>query len=109
MTNKELEKKVKELLAIQNYFDFILAAKKFNKEYKKSDFYKQTHLSLKKVLGKAKIYYFLQMDDLFSRVQDKLDELNFDNVNNVINQIADVFGQENADITKAISTLKELM
>lgn len=109
MTNQELEKKIKELLKIQNYFDFIVAAKKFNKEYKKTEFYKQTRCPLKKVLEKARIFYFLQMDELFSRVQDKLDGLNFDNVNNIINQLGDVFSQENTDIMKAISTLKDLM
>lgn len=109
MTNQELEKKIKELLKIQNYFDFMVAVKKFNKEYKKSEFYKQTHCSLKKVFERARIFYFLQMDELFSRVQDKLDGLNFDNVNDVINKVGDVFGQENADIMKAISTLKDLM
>ena len=41
MNNIELENKIKELLSIENYFDMIVAMKKFEPEYKKSDFFKE--------------------------------------------------------------------
>ena len=46
MNNQELELKVKELLAIENFFDMIIAVKDFEKEYKNSDFFKSTKMSL---------------------------------------------------------------
>ena len=39
MDNVELEQKVKEILNITNFFDMLLAAKEFEKDYKTSDFY----------------------------------------------------------------------
>lgn len=109
MDNKELEKKIKELLKITNYFDFVIAAKGFNKEYKKSDFYKQTHYPLRKLIKEVKIFYTLQLNDFFDALQSKIDGLDFDNVNDIINKLGDVFSAENADIMKAITTLKDLM
>ena len=38
MNNQELEQKILELLKETNYFDFLIAVKNFEKEYKESDF-----------------------------------------------------------------------
>lgn len=55
MNNQELELKVKELLAIDNFFDMIIAVKDFEKEYKNSDFFKATKISLMDIIKNAKM------------------------------------------------------
>ena len=42
MNNQELELKVKEILAIENFFDMMEAAIAFEKEYKGTNFFKKT-------------------------------------------------------------------
>ena len=72
MNNQELEIKVKELLEIQNFFDFIEAVKGFEKEYKNTDFYKKTKLPILEMIKNAKGFYFLQLNDLFNKLQEKI-------------------------------------
>lgn len=38
MNNRELQTKIKEILKISNYFEMVLEAKGFEKEYKNSEF-----------------------------------------------------------------------
>lgn len=42
MNNIELENKIKEIIEQDNYFDMMLLASVFEKDYKTSDFYKAT-------------------------------------------------------------------
>lgn len=109
MNNQELEKKIKEIIAIPNYFDMVLAAKEFEKEYKQSDFYKATKQSVWEVIKNCKVFYFIQLDDLVKLLQTKIDNLSFDNINQVLNQFSEVFGQENKEILDAANLLKSIM
>ena len=62
MDNVELEQKVKEILNITNFFDMLLAAKEFEKDYKASDFYKITKIPLMEVLKEVKSFYTFSVD-----------------------------------------------
>ena len=55
MNNQELELKIKEIIEMPNMFDMIIAAKDFEKDYKTSDFYKATKISLMEIIKDAKV------------------------------------------------------
>lgn len=61
MDNIVLFEKFKEIGKISNCFDRELALKAFNKEYKKSQFYKQTHYSVHKA-------YYLVISNVFNSI-----------------------------------------
>ena len=108
MNNIELEKKIKEFCAIDNYFDMIEAIAAFEKEYKTSNFYKKTKRSLEQVVKEARIHYALQLKDLGRRIQEILDDLSLENVNDLLDKIGGVFAQENEDIKNSLEVFKDL-
>ena len=109
MDNKELEIKIKEIINKSNYFDMVLAAKTFEKEYKDSSFYKETKKPLSEVIKETKIFYILELDDVFKKIQTKINELNFDNVTNIINEFGKMFQEENLQSLGDIEELKKLI
>ena len=108
MNNIELENKIKELIAIENYFDFVIAVQKFEKEYKNSDFFKTTKRPLEVVIKEARIHYGLQLNELGKQIQKILDNLSLDNVNDLLDKMGGIFGQENADIKELIKDFSDL-
>ena len=86
MNNIELENKIKELLNIENYFDMIVAMKKFEPEYKKSDFFKETKMPLDIAVKQAKIYYAFQLNDIANKIQKFINELDLTKINELISQ-----------------------
>lgn len=108
MNNIELEKKIKELLGIENYFDLVLAIKDFEKEYKTTDFFKVTKRPLEAVVKEAKIHYALQLNDLADKLQKVLDNLSLESVNELLDKMSGVFGKENQEITESLEVLKNL-
>lgn len=108
MNNIELEEKVLEIIRTDNFFDMILKAKEFEKDYKTSDFYKSTKMSLSEVIKESKIFYALQLKDLGNKIQNFLNNLSLEHVNGVLDQISDVFGQENKEIKESLEVFKDL-
>lgn len=108
MNNIELENKIKELLSIENYFDMVVAMKKFEPEYKKSDFFKETKMSLDIAVKQAKIYYALQLNDVANKVQKFINELDLTKINELISQWGDQLGIENAEIEEMLEKFKDL-
>ena len=107
MNNQELEIKVKELLAIQNFFDFIEAVREFEKEYKNTDFYKKTKLPILEMIKNAKGFYFLQLDDIFVKIQEKINGLKFDNFYAVIDEFSSVLAQGTQETLSGIGDITE--
>lgn len=108
MNNQELERNIKEIISTSNFFDAAEIAVEFNKKYKKTTFYKKTRMSLNEVIKNAKLWYLTNLDDLFDILQEKITNLDLSNIDNVLDQIGDVFGQENRSITEMIQEVKDI-
>lgn len=109
MNNQELELKVKEILATRNFFDMMEKAIEFEKEYKATDFFKKTKMPLVDVIKNSKIWYFFQFEEVTEKIQSLINELDFENVNNVLNQFGDLYRQENEDTLSILQDFKELV
>ena len=109
MDNQELELKIKEILAIENFFDMMEALKAFEKEYKGTDFYKLTKMPLYEVIKESRTWYFLQLKDLQSKVQNFIDGLDFSKINTIINRIGETYSVENSDIMSLIKEFGEIV
>lgn len=107
MNNQELETKIKEIIAIENMFDMILAAKDFEKEYKESDFFKKTKISLLDIIKNAKMYYSFSYSGILEKIQSLINDLDFNKVNSLLDQIGSVFEQENNDTMAMFTELKD--
>lgn len=108
MNNKELELKVKTILKTSNFFDMVLMAQSFEKDYKASDFYKATKMPLMEVIKLSKVWYAAQFEDVAAWAQKVIDALDLQTINNVVNQIGDVFAKENEDIMSLTENLIEI-
>ena len=109
MNNQELELKVKEILAIENFFDMIEATIAFEKEYKTTDFYKKTRMSLMDVIKNAKAWYLVNLNEVAGKIQSIINNLNFENITNIINQFGDMYAQENGEILGIINEFKDIV
>ena len=107
MNNQELELKIKEIINMPNMFDMIIAAQNFEKEYKQSDFYKATKISLKEIIKTAKIYYTLSYQDIIEKIQSLINDLDLNNINTLLDQIGSTFEQENNETMTMINELKD--
>lgn len=109
MNNQELELKIKEILAIENFFDMVEAVAAFEKEYKTTVFYKSTKMPLLEVIKNAKVWYFMQFETIAEKIQKILNNLDFSNLNNLLNNLGDVYGKENQDILEIFKEFKDIV
>ena len=107
MDNIELQKKVEEIISIENFFDMIEAVVNFEGEYKKTSFYKKTKMSLADVIKNYKILNIISLESLTTNIQKLINNINLDNVMSVINQLGDVFENENSEIREEVKNLEE--
>lgn len=108
MNNQELELKVKEILAVDNFFDMVEATIAFNKEYKGTEFYKKTKMPLESVIKNAKMWYGFQLNDIGNKIQKLINDLDTSKLMEVLNQLGDVFGAENEEIMSAMNMFKDI-
>lgn len=108
MNNVELEEKVLEIIKEDNYFEMVTKAIAFEKEYKTSEFYKLTKRPLIDVIKEAKIYYALQLKDLTRHIQNAINGLSLEKINQMLDQMGDMFGQENEEIRRNLEVFKDL-
>lgn len=109
MNNQELELKVKEILAIENFFDMIETTVAFEKEYKTTDFFKKTKMPLIEVIKSSKFWYALQFQDIGNKIQNIINGLDFNNINDLFNQLGDLYGKENEDTLNIIREFKDIV
>lgn len=109
MNNKELELKIKEILAIENFFDMIEAIIAFKGEYKQSEFYKATKVSLTDVIKNAKLWYTLQFNDIANKIQKMINSLDLTKISEVIEQLGEMYGQENEEIMEIANSFKQII
>lgn len=107
MDNIELQKKIEEIISIENFFDMIEAIVDFEGEYKKTAFYKKTRMSLIDVVKGYKILNTISLDGLMSNIQKMIDGLDVDKFLAVLNQLGDVFAEENNNIREQTKNLQE--
>ena len=89
MTNQEIIEKINTLMSEnENFCDLLLALKNFNKEYKKSNFYKKTRISLNRLVRQYRTYSFTNLDEIFDRIQEKINNLDLSNVQNIVDTLA---------------------
>ena len=108
MNNQELELKVKELLAIENFFDMIIAVKEFEKEYKNSNFFKATKMPLMHVIKNAKMWYFTRLEEIAKHAQDLINELDLTKIQDLLGQLGNVLQTENEETLELINSFKDL-
>lgn len=108
MDNIELEQKIKELIMIENYFDLIEKVKEFEKEYKNSDFYRNTKMPLDKVIREARIHYALNFVGVGNQLQKVINNLDISHLNELLDQIGETFGRENQEINEQLEVIKDL-
>lgn len=108
MNNQELEQKILELLKETNYFDFLIAVKNFEKDYKESDFFKATKEPLSKIIREAKIFYAFNIENLIDKAQTFIDNLSLERLGELMGQIAETFENENQAILNTVKDLKDL-
>ncbi len=109
MNNNELEIKIKEIINTSNYFDMIIKAKEFESEYKKSDFYKNTKKSLAEVIKESKLFYAISFDTIKDGLQNLINNLNYENIINIINQFGDILTNENEEVSRSMEEVKQLL
>ena len=107
MDNVELEQKVKEILNITNFFDMLLAAKEFEKDYKTSDFYKITKIPLMEVFKEAKSFYTFSIDTIVEKIQTAINNLDLTKLNSLFDEMGNLFQKENAETIKILDELKD--
>ena len=108
MDNIELEQKILEIIETENFFDMIIKAKEFEKEYKNSDFYKATKMSLNEVIKESKIFYSLQLKNLGDAIQNIINNLSLEHVNELLDKLGGLFQQENEEIQEGLEVFKNL-
>lgn len=107
MTNQELETKIKEIIAIDNYFDMTEAICQFEKEYKQSDFYRATRQSLSDAVKNARVHYALQLEGIFKIIQKRINELDLTKINELINTFGDQLLSANEENQELLTDLKD--
>ena len=109
MNNQELELKIKEILSNKNFFDMVESVIEFEKEYKTTDFFKKTKLSLLDVVKNAKVYYAFQLEDIKDKIQDFIDGLDFTNIHSLLGQLGEIYTQENTETLNILKEFKEIV
>ena len=110
MTNQEIIEKINTLMSEnENFCDLLLALKDFNKEYKKSDFYKKTRISLNRLVRQYRVYSFTNLDEIFDRVQEKINNLDLSNVQNIVDTLGFNTDREIEDLNSSWNGLKDLV
>lgn len=109
MTNLELNNKLKDICLMPNYIEALLAIKRLEPEYKKTDFYKETKIPMGDLIKNAKIWYITDLSQLGETIQKLIDGLSLEKIQDIINQVEKTFEEENEEITEAAQTYKELL
>ena len=91
MNNTTLFDKLKSIARISNPLDAYLELKKLQKDYRKSDFYKQTRMPLKQVYKMVVLNGLKQVIDFVDKLQDPIQ------VGNLITEYIDSISTESID------------
>lgn len=115
MNNIELELKFKEILSKSNTLDSMIELKKIKKEYKKSDFYKETKLPINKAFklyNSIKVAAIIEKIKYYTVTTNIIDELNFilenideEQINAILNKLSNIIKTDGIRQYKEIGAL----
>lgn len=108
LTNQDLQVKMEKFFQIDNYFDLMEAIAEFDKEYKDSSFYKKTKKPLLVVVRESYLFYNLNFNCIFQKLQNLINKLDLTNLMEVIEKISEMYENENTDIMATINSIKEI-
>ena len=108
MNNEKLQQKLEEISLKTNYLDQILALKMLNKEYKKSQFYKQTRIPLNRLYHDFLIGRFTSLQNVIAFFQEAINHLDFKKLDDIINNFSASFADENAQIFDSLKLFKTI-
>lgn len=110
MTNQEIIEKINTLMSEnENFCDLLLALKNFNREYKKSNFYKKTRISLNRLVRQYRTYSFTNLDEIFDHIQEKINNLDLSNIENIVDTLGFNTDREIEDLNSSWNGLKDLV
>ena len=109
MNNQELELKLKEILEKDNIFDVVEATVEFDKEYRKTDFFKKTKMPLMEMVKNGKLWYTLNLDSLGVKLQKLIDNLDFENINGILNDVGSTYEKENRETLDIIKEFQKIV
>lgn len=63
---------------------------------------------LLEVIKEAKVFYTLQFNDIRKKIQKVINDLDLSKINELLDQIGNVFGEENNEIRETLNIFKNL-
>ena len=109
MNNQELELKLKEILEKDNIFDVVEATVEFDKEYRKTNFFKKTKMPLMEMVKNGKLWYALNLNSLGVKLQKLIDNLDFENINGILNDLGSTYEKENRETLDIIKEFQKIV
>ena len=109
LTNEYLNTRLHEILTqSSNFFDVVLELKEFEKEYKQSDFFKQTKTPLMEIVREAKIFYLTNTSILIDKLNKIIDGLDVDKLLAVLQEGGSILEKNNDATLEQLKEFKEL-
>lgn len=109
LTNEYLNTRLHEILTqSSNFFDVMLQLKEFEKEYKQSDFFKQTKMPLMEIVREAKIFYLTNTSILIDKLNKIIDGLDVDKLLAVLQEGGSILEKNNDATLEQLKEFKEL-
>ena len=105
MENKEIVQRIEEISKIPNFCDMLEELAVFNKEYKKTSFFKKTKMPLAKLFESYRLNKLLTLKGIFASLQEGINSLDLSNINNLFDQISE---QTQMDLAKGAEAIKGL-
>lgn len=109
MTQQEINELVKSIAESEDICDAILMIKDNEKEYKQSDFYKQTRFDLTYLVEFYKKLNPINFNGLKDKIQELINDLSLEKIENIFNQFMGDTEQLTQIFGEKIDSFKELI
>lgn len=109
MTQENINELVKTIAESDDICQAILMIKNNEKEYKQSDFYKQTKIGLFDLVKTYKMLQPINFVKLKNKIQELINSLSLENVENLMNQFIGEGQQLTQIFEEKIGDLKEII
>ena len=107
--NEYLNTKLQEIVTKNtNFFDMMQQLIEFEKDYKNSDFYKRTKLSLNEILQPARMFYFTNTKVWSDKLNVVLNSIDSEQIVALLDKAGDILEENNNATLEQIKEFKEL-